>query len=789
MTDDLCPGLPHGPYTLPAVGSMLLASDPEDARRVVGAIDTSPASGRRVSVRVTAPRGQGPAPSGPSAEVPARSNQRTAPHSAAYVFDVRRPPSLTAAELTALLGGKAANLAVMATQLALPVPPAFVITTQVCNQYLTSGWPPGLDEQLGDHVRELSRSTGRRFGDPSDPLLLSVRSGAPRSMPGMMDTILNLGLNAHVAEGLATLTRDPGFARDCLRRFRQMYRETVGVDAPDDPWEQLLGAVQAVFRSWNGDRARAYRAREGIPDDLGTAVTVQVMVFGNRGSDSGTGVLFTRNPATGERCVYGDVMFDAQGEDVVAGTHQPEPIASLDDRLPAVAAELRRYADRLERHFRDLCDIEFTIERGRLWLLQVRIGKRSPQAALRIAVDMAEDPDFPCTREEAVHRTGSLLADPPRLFVPLPGGPEPLTVGLPASPGVVVGEIVTTSEAAERAAAAGRSVILVRDETSPADVRGMAHAVGILTARGGLASHAAVVARGWGIPAVVGAGAIHVDDGTLTVNGRTLSAGDRLTIDGGTGQVYAGALPGSWSLLQAAGTLLGWARDLGFELPAPASDGLQTASSPGGAISPVEDSDLLRGLLVSGVVTSEQLAISLGCAPQEVTSILDGMVAGGAVEGANGERRLTGLGKLRALDVFATDRKQLGAERVAGLLETFHPLDARMKETVTAWQMRELGGQPVANDHSDSAYDAEVLRGLTQLHRDALSWMAPLRDSLSRFERYRCRLEGALDAALAGDHRYVASPRVDSYHGVWFELHEDLIRLAGQRRSDQEQAG
>jgi pyruvate, orthophosphate dikinase len=714
------------------------------------------------------------------------SRQPTAPHSAAYVFDVRRPPSLTTSELTRLLGGKAANLVIMATQLALPVPPAFVITTEACNQYLATGWPPGLDQQLREHLRELSRSTQRQFGGGSDPLLVSVRSGAPRSMPGMMDTILNLGLNEEVTAGLATLTGDPDFAGDCLRRFRQMYRETVGVAAPDDPWEQLRGAVQAVFRSWNGDRARAYRAREGIPDHLGTAVTVQAMVFGNRGPDSGTGVLFTRNPATGERRVYGDVMFDAQGEDVVGGTHQPEPIASLDERLPAVAAELRDYAERLERHFRDLCDIEFTIERGRLWLLQVRIGKRSPQAALRIAVEMAEDPDFPCTREEAVRRTASLLADPPRLFVPLPGAPEPLTVGLPASPGVAAGEVVTTSEAAERAAAAGRSVILVRDETSPADVRGMAHAVGILTARGGLASHAAVVARGWGIPAVVGAAAIRVDDARLRVNGRVLSAGDLLTIDGGTGRVYAGALPGSWNVAPTASTLLGWARDLGIDLPAPASDGLKTGVIPDGAITPVDDSALLRGLLISGVVSPEQLAISLGSGPSEVVSALDRMQGEGMVERANGGRRLTGQGKLRALDVFATDGEQLGAKRVAGLLEAFHPLDMRMKETVTGWQIRELGGQAVPNDHSDPAYDAEVLRRLTRLHEDTLSWMTPLRELLPRFGRYVCRLEGALDAALAGDHRYVASPRVESYHGIWFELHEDLIRLAGKRRADQD---
>ena len=293
-------------------------------------------------------------------------------------------------ELVLLLGGKAANIATMAVELGLPVPPACTITTEACRAFLASGWPDGLDEELRSHVAGLEARVGRRFGDPADPLLVSVRSGAPRSMPGMMDTILNLGLNAATEAGLAAASRDPAFARDCHERFRATYRSVVGVEAPEDPWQQLRGAVEAVFRSWTSDRAATYRRVEGIPDDLGTGVTIQAMVFGNLGEDSGTGVLFTHNPATGEDEPYGDVLFDAQGEDVVAGTHATEPIAVLDTRLPTVAAELRRDAAILERHYRDCCDIEFTIERGRLWLLQVRVGKRTPQAALRIAVGVVE---------------------------------------------------------------------------------------------------------------------------------------------------------------------------------------------------------------------------------------------------------------------------------------------------------------------------------------------------------------------------------------------------------------
>ncbi|HEX2222542.1 MAG TPA: PEP/pyruvate-binding domain-containing protein, partial [Candidatus Limnocylindria bacterium] len=303
-----------------------------------------------------------------------------------YVHDFDAPPSVPQEELKRLIGGKGASLTLMANGLALPVPPGFTITTEACREYLAGRWPAGLDDELRAHMASLEERVGRRFGHPADPLLVSVRSGAPVSMPGMMDTVLNLGLNETTVRGLAAAAGDDAFASDCLRRLREAYRAIVGsADVPNDPWLQLRSAIEAVFRSWNSQRARAYRRREGIPDDLGTAVTVQAMVFGNRGAGSGTGVLFTRNPSTGERQLYGDVMFDAQGEEVVSGGHATQPLSVLDERMPEVAAELRRHADLLERHFADMCDIEFTIEQGRLWLLQVRVGKRSPRAALRMA--------------------------------------------------------------------------------------------------------------------------------------------------------------------------------------------------------------------------------------------------------------------------------------------------------------------------------------------------------------------------------------------------------------------
>ncbi len=706
----------------------------------------------------------------------------------ADIVDLDSPVWLSTAQLTPLIGGKAANLMVMATELGLPVPPAFTITTTVCNSYLTEGWPAGLDDQLRAHVRRMEGQVGRGFGNPANPLLVSVRSGAPVSMPGMMDTILDLGLNEATAAGLGAVSGDTGFAADCLRRFREMYLDIVGCDAPDDPWLQLRGAVEAVFRSWNSDRACAYRAHEGIADDLGTGVTVQAMVFGNWGADSGTGVLFTRSPATGVPALYGDVMFRAQGEDVVAGAHKPQSLATLDDRLPAVAAELRRYADVLERYYADLCDIEFTIERGKLWMLQVRIGKRSPRAALKIAVDMASEPGFPCSRAEAVRRTARYLASPPLVFVRRPGGQPALTVGLPASPGVATGEIVTTPEGAELADAASRAVILVRAETSPSDVRGMAHAAGILTARGGLASHAAVVARGWGIPAVVGAAAVQVSEDQIIVAGRILREGEHLSIDGSTGEVFAGDLAGSREIAPEAATLLAWAKELDIEIGSQDASRSVEVTAGETAVGQVTTNDLLQALLIKGSMPADQLAATVSGDPALIGSLTRQLVAAGLAEVAGDACRLSGAGRLRALEAFETDRGLVGAAQAAGLYAAFGPLDHRMKDIVTAWQLRSTDAEPQFNDHLDAGYDATVLDLLADLHADTAAWIAPLAAAFPRFGRYQARLSRALAAARGSDQRFVASPRVDSYHSVWFELHEDLIRLAGHRRQDEEAA-
>jgi pyruvate, orthophosphate dikinase len=700
-----------------------------------------------------------------------------------YPLDQRH--DLPEAKLRALIGNKAVGLAVMATELGLPVPPGFAITTEACRAFLSSGWPAGLDGELRAAMDSLEIATGRRFGDPVNPLLVSVRSGAPISMPGMMDSILNLGLNAATTRGLAERTGDPGFADDCHRRFVDMFTSTVGgTEVPADPRVQLRAAVEGVFRSWNSERARAYRKRERISDDMGTAVTVQAMVFGNWDADSVTGVLFTRNPATGEPVLYGDVLFASQGEDVVAGTHRTQPVTILDERMPKVAGELRRYAALLERHYADLCDIEFTIEQGRLWMLQVRVGKRTPLAALRIAMDMAEAADFPLTRAQAVERVAKYLAHPPIISTRRGADGPALAVGLPASPGVAAGEIATSSASAIDAAEAGRRVILVRSETSPDDVSGMARAVGVLTSRGGLTSHAAVVARGWGIPAVVGAESVKVTDQTIDAGGRVLKVGEVITVDGGTGEIFAGVVTGTTTIAPEAATLLAWARELGF--PIGTGEGAGSEAADG---SEVSRDDVVRALLIKGSATPEGLAATLFSSVDEIRLFLDRLVADGLAEPQAGGFRLTSSGKTNSHAYLAADRERWGTEHALAALDEFQALDHGVKELVTAWQLREVDGAQAINDHADTAYDAQVLEQLASLHQDAREWLSSLGEAPADLHRYVARLERALAAARAGDQRFLASPRVDSYHGVWFELHEVLILLAGRNRSDEAAAG
>ncbi len=524
-------------------------------------------------------------------------------------------------EMRDLLGGKGANLAEM-SNLGLPVPPGFTITTEVCTWYYDHErtLPPDLGAQVDAALAEIGRTVGATFGDAANPLLVSVRSGARASMPGMMDTVLNLGLNDQTVEGLAKLAGDDRFAYDSYRRFIQMYSDVVlGVDhhhfeelleahkeerglnldteLQADDWrvlvkaykarvhaelgrpfpeaveEQLWGAIGAVFGSWRNPRANTYRRLHDIPESWGTAVNVQAMVFGNMGDTSATGVAFTRDPSTGERTIYGEFLVNAQGEDVVAGIRTPQYLTkagrvaagdtkpSMEEALPPVYLELVQVFDRLERHYRDMQDIEFTVQMGKLFILQTRSGKRTAKAALRIAVELAHEGLI--EQREAVMRVEPGALD--QLLHPTldPKAPrDVITRGLPASPGAASGQIVFTADDAERAKHEGRKVILVRIETSPEDIHGMHAAEGILTSRGGMTSHAAVVARGMGRPCVSGAGTLRIDyqAQTLTVGPTRLKRGDIITIDGATGEVMVGEVPTVQPELSGDfATLMGWA--------------------------------------------------------------------------------------------------------------------------------------------------------------------------------------------------------------------------------------
>ncbi len=491
-----------------------------------------------------------------------------------------------------LLGGKGAGLAEM-TNLGVPVPPGFTITTEACREYFKNGgkYPDGLWDEVLENLKRVEELMGLKFGDPERPLLVSVRSGAKFSMPGMMDTVLNLGLNDKTLQGLIKMTGNERFAYDAYRRFitmfssivmgmdrmkfeellerkkraagveydselsaedlkelveeyKKLYRKTLKKLFPEDPYEQLKLAINAVFNSWNGERAKTYRRLHGIPDDLGTAVNVVAMVFGNLGENSGTGVAFTRDPSTGENRLYGECLMNAQGEDVVAGIRTPLPVEALKDKVPEAYNELMNIYKKLEQHYRDMLDLEFTIQEGKLYMLQTRVGKRTARAALKIAIDMVNEGLI--TKEEAIMRIDPAQLD--QLLHPMidpKAKVNRVAKGLPASPGAAVGKAVFTAPDAEKWAARGERVILVRLETSPEDIGGMHAAEGILTARGGMTSHAAVVARGMGKPCVAGCGDININEKGryFTVKGFKVKEGDYITIDGSTGDVILGKVP------------------------------------------------------------------------------------------------------------------------------------------------------------------------------------------------------------------------------------------------------
>ena len=515
------------------------------------------------------------------------------------------------ANMRELLGGKGANLAEM-TNLGLPVPQGFTITTEACTQYYEDGRQINdeIQAQINEYIVKMEEITGKKFGDLENPLLVSVRSGARASMPGMMDTILNLGLNEEVVEVIAKKTGNERWARDCYRRFIQMYsdvvmevgkkyfeelidkmkadrgvkqdvdltaedlkelanqfkaeyKEKIGEDFPDDPKEQLMGAIKAVFRSWDNPRANVYRRDNDIPYSWGTAVNVQAMAFGNWSDESGTGVAFTRDPATGEKKLMGEFLINAQGEDVVAGVRTPQPIASLAEVMPEVFEQFKEVCSTLENHYRDMQDMEFTIEDRKLYMLQTRNGKRTAQAALKIACDLVDEGMR--TEEEAVAMIDPRNLDTllhPQFDAKALKAATPIGKGLGASPGAACGKIVFSAEDAESWNARGEKVVLVRLETSPEDITGMKASQGILTVRGGMTSHAAVVARGMGTCCVSGCGDIAMDEANkqFTLAGKTFKEGDYLSIDGSTGNIYDGQIPTVDATIAGEfGRIMGWA--------------------------------------------------------------------------------------------------------------------------------------------------------------------------------------------------------------------------------------
>jgi pyruvate,orthophosphate dikinase len=714
-------------------------------------------------------------------------------------------------DLPALLGGKGAGLVEMTQRLGLPVPPGFILTTTLCRRYLAEGWPAPLEGQLDTHLERLAQRTGRRFGDPARPLLVAVRAGAPVSMPGMLETLLNVGMTPAIRDRLADEAGDGAFAADTWLRFCRMFAEVVldlpreavaraaasdgsleGTRAatervqrlaadlappgiPAEPRAQLRSAIEAVFRSWHAARAQVFRAREGVSEQLGTAVTVQAMVFGNLDDRSGTGVVFTRNPATGARELFGDYLPRAQGEDVVAGTHAVADLARLRRQLPTVYTELLAILDRLERHYRDLCDVEFTVSRGTLYVLQTRIGRRSPLAAVRIAVAMAEDPGFPLTKSEAVARVDAAILRRLAAVAPINPAATPVATGRPASPGVGVGVLCCDPTRAAELSAGGLAVVLAREATSPADVRGMVGAAALLTTTGGVASHAAVVARGWGIPAVTGVSTAAVSDAGITVGDLFIPAGETLTVDGSHGALYRGDQRAAGAVaIEDVHKLRQWAAELGVEPGAPA--GLSATPSEARAVSLVE---VVRTVQLKGLCPAAQVAAALATSAAAVEARITEAPA--LLRTTARGFALTPVGRSWVAAALAAERTAVDRAALDACYAAFTVLNVRFKRLVRAWQVAAAGG-------IDDTGIATMRAELGRVHAALLSVLATAAGQCPRLQSYAPRFVAALAQLEAGDRSMLASPLKDSYHTVWFEYHEELLALCGRDRLAEERA-
>jgi pyruvate,orthophosphate dikinase len=759
-----------------------------------------------------------------------REDERSARHIADMVYGFDHIHSTPATELCQLLGGKGAGLVEMRQNLGLPVPSGFVLSTKLCQRFLCSGWPAGFDEVIEENLGALERTTGQRFGDPQRPLLVSVRSGAPVSMPGMMDTILNLGANRQTIAGLMARTRDEHFALDTWSRFNRMYaRAVLGISPdelglnpasnasnaalradveavlnlcsrrktpiPDDPRKQLLGAIEAVFCSSRSERSRVYAMRERLPLDIPTAVVVQAMVYGNMGPSSGTGVAFTRNPSTGAKEPYGDFLINAQGDDVVSGARGSEPLAAMARHLPDAHDELLLIMRRLEQHYRDLCDIEFTVQEGRLHILQVRIGKRTAIAAARIAVEMASDKECFITREEAVCRMTREQLQKLGSLAKVRSGVASVASGVAASPGVVCGVICLDPYRVTALAEAGQNVILVRPTTSPGDVHGIVKAVGIVTSTGGLVSHAALIARGWGIAAVCGVENIGFKP-SLSIAGVPLQEGDYLTIDGDRGTIYLGnCVELDHEEPYELHTLRHWAAELG--VPLGGDTALDTerpiVNADCSLVTVGQDMDIqhpdafavMRALSLLGFAAHDRIAVSLATSAETVRGVIDKVPAHHVSHGPAGIG-VAPQGRIWLQAQLNAERDRIDQASADLVYREFMRLDADFKRLVTDWQVRVADGRMVPNDHTDTAYDDAVRRRLTAFHQETMQLIPRIHAFAPRLEPFGVRFARAAAAVSAGDGSMIASPLKDSYHTVWFELHEELIHLSGRNRATEE---
>lgn len=814
-----------------------------------------------------------------------------------------------------VMGGKGLGLIRMAA-LGIPIPMGFVLPTTWTSEVGSRMWSNRDYELVEAGIKDLERRAGCDLGDPKKSLLVSVRSGAAVSMPGMLDTVLNLGMTREVAR--AVDIRNPGFGTELLTRFRTQYLSVVGSEPSQNPRDQLVQAIKSVIASVHSERALTFRKQQNLPANMATAVIVQVMAFGNRDANSGTGVAFSRNPIDGSKGLYGDFLLRAQGEDIVGGTQITEPLDVMCQRWPEVGKDLERVASQLEYLYRDMVDIEFTVDRSNLWILQARVGMRSPRAALQIAVDLANDPDFDVTRAEAVQRCSSILESGQVQELVIADGQNPddpdaefieaesriIGQGLAASPGVGRGILTTSLEEAIDLAAAGEDVVLARRETSPHDIAGMAAAKAIVTTRGGLVSHAAIVAREWKIPAVVGIEDWKIESDRIIDSSteEELLSGSEVTVDGSTGLVYRGHLASKPTSFVSVSILRGWKTALFISdepEPTPADTDTSTETNTGtntgsdvgvvqhqsvttdlgvgargssqdetgvgvaaktdsthsgergsadigadgnvgdsgdggdggdggsgggvgadgrgyaGAYSPLEqgstidgaeagpvykaldlnefETSVARTICLKGDTDIETLDFTLCENPLSQrtsavsgTSIINAAILTlkeqGLVEQIGENYRATQLAKDEIAKIYSLESRQ-AQNRVTLALEQFVPLDLEFKQVMNMWQTREFHGQQILNDHSDIAYDRSVIRRIRlEIHPPALEVIAVAATAIARLDRYRYRLSRALIQAETGNDSMVASPLFDSYHTVWFELHEELLRLTDQRR-------